>query len=73
MTSRERLLNIFNGKRSDRTPITLFITDTDIEDGPPDCVLGKRTDDTIGELIRFHEILGLYGGEADRQFRFRID
>jgi len=59
MTSRERLLNTFNGKTPDRTPITLFVTDTDIEDGPPDCVLGKRTDDTIGELIRFHEILGL--------------
>lgn len=59
MTSRERLLNVFNGNTPDRTPITLFITDTDIEDGPPDCVIGKRTDDTIGDLIRFHEILGL--------------
>jgi len=59
MTSRERLLNAFNGDTPDRTPVTLFITDSDIEDGPPDCVLGKRTNDTIGELIRFHEILGI--------------
>jgi hypothetical protein len=59
MTSRDRLLNVFSRKTPDRTPVTLFITDTDIEDGPPDCVLGKRTDDTIGELIRFHEILGI--------------
>jgi hypothetical protein len=59
MTSRERLLKIFNGDAPDRTPITLFITDTDIEDGPPDCIIEKRTGDTIGDLIRFHEILGI--------------
>jgi uroporphyrinogen-III decarboxylase len=59
MTSRERLLNVLNGRPPNRTPITLFITDSDIEDGPPDCVLGERSDDTIAELIRFHEILGL--------------
>lgn len=59
MTSRERLLDVFNGCPPDRTPITLFITDSDIEDGPPDCVLGRRGDDTIADLIRFHEILGL--------------
>ena len=59
MTSRERLLNTFNGNPPDRAPITLFITDTDIEDGPPDCIIGKRTDDTIGDLIRFHEVLGI--------------
>jgi len=53
------MLNIFNGNTPDRTPITLFITDTDIEDGPPNCVIGKRTSDTIGDLIRFHEILGI--------------
>ena len=68
MTSRERLLNIFNGKRSDRTPITLFITDTDIEDGPPDCIIEKRTDDTMGDLIRFHEILGI-----DIMLRISVD
>jgi len=59
MTSRERLLNIFNGDTPDRTPITLFITDTDIEDGPPDCIIEKRTNDTISDLIQFHEILGI--------------
>jgi len=59
MNSRERLLNVFNGDIPDRTPITLFITDSDIEDGPPDCVIGKRTADTTGDLIRFHEILGI--------------
>jgi hypothetical protein len=59
MTSRERLLKIFNGDVPDRTPITLFITDTDIKDGPPDCIIEKRTGDTIGDLIRFHEILGI--------------
>jgi len=59
MNSRERLLSILNGNMPDRTPITLFITDTDIEDGPPDCVIGERTEDTIGDLIRFHEILGI--------------
>ena len=59
MTSRERLLNVFNGDLPDRTPITLFVTDTDIEDGPPNCVLGQRTGDTVADLIRFHEILGI--------------
>jgi len=59
MTSRERLLSVFSGKAPDRTPVTLFITDTDIEDGPPDCVIGQRTGDTIADLIRFHEILGI--------------
>jgi len=59
MTSRERLLNTFNGKTPDRTAITLFVTDTDIEDGPPDCIIKKRSGDTIGDLIRFHEILGI--------------
>jgi hypothetical protein len=59
MTSRERLSNVFAGNAPDRTPITLFITDTDIEDGPPDCIIGKTTGDTIGDLIRFHEILGI--------------
>ncbi len=59
MTSRERLLSVFNGKMPDRTPITLFVTDTDIEDGPPDCIIEKRTGDTIADLIRFHEILGI--------------
>ena len=59
MTSRERLLNTFNGKTPDGTPITLFVTDTDIEDGPPDCIIEKRSEDTIGDLIRFHEILGI--------------
>jgi hypothetical protein len=52
-------LNVLNGEVPDRTPVTLFITDTDIEDGPPDCVLGQRSNDTIGELIRFHEMLGI--------------
>ncbi|MHC4259051.1 MAG: uroporphyrinogen decarboxylase family protein [Planctomycetota bacterium] len=59
MTSRERLLNVLNGRTPDRTPVTLFVTDTDIEDGPPDCIIGNRTGDTIGDLIRFHEILGI--------------
>jgi len=59
MNCRERLLAVYEGNKPDRTPITMFITDTDIEDGPPDCVLGQRGDDTIGELIRFHEILGI--------------
>ena len=59
MTSRERMLSVFNGRTPDRTPITLFVTDTDIEDGPPDCIIEKRTGDTIADLIRFHEILGI--------------
>jgi hypothetical protein len=59
MTSCERLLKVFNGEMPDRIPITLFVTDTDIEDGPPNCVLDHRTDDTIEDLIRFHEILGI--------------
>jgi hypothetical protein len=50
---------VFNINTPDRTPVTLFITDSDIEDGPPDCVIGERTEDTIGDLIRFHEILGI--------------
>ena len=68
MTSRERLLNVFDGDVPDRTPITLFITDTDIEDGPPDCVIGEMTDDAIADLIRFHEILGL-----DIMLRISVD
>jgi len=59
MNCRERLLAVYEGNEPDRTPITIFITDTDIEDGPPDCVLGKRSNDTIAELLRFHEILGI--------------
>jgi hypothetical protein len=59
MTSRERLLNVLNGRTPDRTPVTLFVTDTDIEDGPPDCIIGNRTGDTIGDLMRFHEVLGI--------------
>jgi hypothetical protein len=68
MTSRERLLNVLNGNTPDRTPITLFITDTDIEDGPPDCIIEKRSGDTIGDLIRFHEILGI-----DIMLRISVD
>lgn len=59
MTSRERLMHVLNGEAPDRTPVTMFITDSDIEDGPPDCVLAQRGDDVVGELIRFHEMLGL--------------
>jgi hypothetical protein len=59
MTSRERLLRVLNGGVPDRTPVTLFVTDTDIEDGPPNCVLDRRTENTIEDLIRFHEILGI--------------
>jgi len=68
MTSRQRLLNVFNGKGTDRTPVTLFITDTDIEDGPPDCVLDRRTQDTIEDLTKFHEILGI-----DIMLRISVD
>jgi hypothetical protein len=68
MTSRERLLRVLNGEVPDRTPITLFVTDTDIEDGPPNCVLDRRTDDTIEDLIRFHEILGI-----DIMLRISVD
>jgi len=59
MTSRERLLKIFNGETVDRPAISLFVTDTDIEDGPPNCVIGNRTDDVIDDLIKFHEILSI--------------
>ncbi len=59
MTSRERLLSVFNANEPDRTPITMFISDTDIVDGPPDCIIAPRTNDTIGDLIRFHEILNI--------------
>jgi hypothetical protein len=52
----------------DRTPITLFATDTDIEDGPPNCVLDRRTQDTIEDLIRLHEILGI-----DIMLRISVD
>ncbi|MHC4647065.1 MAG: uroporphyrinogen decarboxylase family protein [Planctomycetota bacterium] len=68
MTSRERLLNVLNGSRPDRTPVTLFVTDTDIEDGPPNCVLEGRGEDTVGDLIRFHEILGI-----DIMLRISVD
>jgi len=59
MTSRERLLNVLSGSKPDRTPISIFVTDTDIEDGPPNVVLDGRTDDVIDDLIAFHEVLGI--------------
>lgn len=59
MTSRERLLNALNGRDTDRIPVTLFVTDTDVIDGLCDEVLGARTADTVGDLIKFHEILGI--------------
>jgi hypothetical protein len=68
MTSRERLLKVLTGQKPDRTPVTLFVTDTDIEDGPPNCILDKRTHDTVADLIRFHEILGL-----DIMLRISVD
>ncbi len=68
MTSRERLLKVLTGQKPDRTPVTLFVTDTDIEDGPPNCILEERTHDTIADLIRFHEILGL-----DIMLRISVD
>jgi len=68
MTSRERLLRVLNGRPADRTPVTLFVTDTDIEDGPPNCVLDRRTEDTVEDLIRFHEILGI-----DIMLRISVD
>jgi len=68
MNSRERLDNVFNGKKADRTPVTIFVTDTDIEDGPPNCVIGRRTDDEIGDLIKFHEVLGI-----DIMLRISVD
>jgi len=42
-----------------RPAISLFVTDTNIEDCPPNCVIGNRTDDVIDDLIRFHEILSI--------------
>jgi len=59
MTSRERLSNVLNGSKADRTPVSIFVTDTDIEDGPPNVVLDKRSDDVIDDLIAFHEVLGI--------------
>jgi hypothetical protein len=68
MTSRERLLKVLTGQKPDRTPVTLFVTDTDIEDGPPNCILEERTHDPIADLIKFHEILGL-----DIMLRISVD
>ena len=68
MTSRERLLKVLNGEVPDRTPVTLFVTDTDIEDGPPNCVLDRRTHDTIEDLIKFHEVLSI-----DIMLRISVD
>jgi len=68
MNGRELLVNIFNGKKTERTPVTIFVTNTDIEDGPPNCVIGERTDDVIGDLIRFHEVLGI-----DIMLRISVD
>jgi len=59
MNSRQRLLNVFDLAEPDRTPVTMFVTDTDIQDGPPNCVIGERSDDVIADLIRFHEVLGI--------------
>jgi len=68
MNSRQRLLNVFDRRKPDRTPVTLFVSDTDIEDGPPNCVIGERTDDVIADLIRFHEVLGI-----DIMLRISVD
>ncbi|MHC4755440.1 MAG: uroporphyrinogen decarboxylase family protein [Planctomycetota bacterium] len=68
MTSRERLWNVYNGKKPDRTPVTIFVTDTDIMDGPPNCVFGQRSDDVIDDLIKFHETL-----EIDIMLRIGVD
>jgi len=68
MNSRQRLLSTYNFKNPDRTAVTLFITDTDIEDGAPNCVIGERTDDAIEDLIRFHEVLGI-----DIMLRISVD
>ena len=59
MTSRERLLGAFNEGDIDRTPITVFISDTDISDGLADTVIKTRTEDRISDLIKFHEILDI--------------
>jgi uroporphyrinogen-III decarboxylase len=58
MTSRERLLNVFNFAGADHVPVTLFVTDTDISDGLCDCVLGERTGDAVDDMIRFCEAIG---------------
>jgi len=68
MNSRQRLLKTYNFEKPDRTPVTLFVSDTDIEDGPPNCVIGERTDDVVEDLIRFHEVLGI-----DIMLRISID
>jgi len=68
MDSRQRLLKTYNFEKPDRTPVTLFVSDTDIEDGPPNCVIGDRTDDVVEDLIRFHEVLGI-----DIMLRISID
>jgi len=59
MTLRERLLNVLNGKKTDRIPVSIFISDSDIEDGLADCILSEKSGDTISDLIRFNDILGL--------------
>ncbi|MEN6383969.1 MAG: uroporphyrinogen decarboxylase family protein [Phycisphaerales bacterium] len=59
MKSRERLSRTFYGGKPDRTPITLFITDTDIVDGLGDFVLKEKDGDSLNDLIKFHEILNI--------------
>ena len=59
MDSRERLLCVLNSKRPDRTPVTIFISDSDIEYGLVDSIILEKTEDTLGDLIRFHELLGI--------------
>jgi uroporphyrinogen-III decarboxylase len=59
MTSRERLLSVLNGGNPDRTPICMFISDTDISDGLADNIIKTRSNDRVNDLIRFHEVLGL--------------
>jgi len=59
MTSRQRLLSVFNFASPDRVPVALFATDTDIADGLCDTVLGERTGDDLDDLIRFNRALGV--------------
>jgi hypothetical protein len=59
MTSRERLLSVFNGGNPDRTPVCTFISDTDVSDGLADNIIKTRSNDRINDLIKFHEVLDL--------------
>ena len=67
MNSRQRLLAAFGDGIPDRTPVCLFISDSDLEAlqlldielPPAEALFAESTETLVEALIAFHEMLGL--------------